>query len=116
MASRPTGNSARLRQRESIVYAEATRSGSRVFHPSSARRTFWMAVSRVKGGRGGREATACCCCVMGGLLSRADVRCTGQRRTPDKSNVSPSELLLAAPAAPAALAVGVAVVGVVGLV
>jgi hypothetical protein len=47
-------NSARLRQRESTVYAGDTFSGSRVFHASSARRTFSMAVSWVKGGTGGR--------------------------------------------------------------
>jgi hypothetical protein len=36
------------------VYARATFSGSREFQPSSARRTFCMAVSRVNGGNGGR--------------------------------------------------------------
>ena len=38
--SRPWMNSARLRHRLSGVYASATRSGSRVFQPSSAARTF----------------------------------------------------------------------------
>ena len=33
---------------------DATRSGSRVFQPSSAARTFWVAVSSVNGGSGGR--------------------------------------------------------------
>src|SRR5437899_3232690 len=48
MASRPSRNSARLRQRLST-----TRVGSRVFHASSARRAFSAAVSAVKGGSGG---------------------------------------------------------------
>src|SRR5712671_294310 len=54
MASRPSTNSARLRQRLSTVYARATRAGSREFQPSSASRTFSAAVSAVKGGSGGR--------------------------------------------------------------
>src|SRR6185312_14497007 len=54
ISARPLTNSARLRQRLSSVYARATRSGSRVFHASSAARTFCAAVSAVKGGRGGR--------------------------------------------------------------
>src|SRR3954447_9741287 len=54
ISSRPVANSARLRQRESSEYASATLAGSRVFHPSSAARTFWIAVSRVNGGNGGR--------------------------------------------------------------
>ncbi len=52
--SRPERNSARLRQVLLRVYASATRSGSRVFHASSAMRTFCVAVSWVKGGKGGR--------------------------------------------------------------
>ena len=36
--------------------ASATRSGSRLFQPSSAMRTFCAAVSRVKGGKGGRAS------------------------------------------------------------
>jgi hypothetical protein len=47
-------NSARLRQRLSVVYASATLAGSRVFHASSAIRAFCAAVSAVKGGSGGR--------------------------------------------------------------
>src|SRR6516164_2065825 len=43
-------NSARLRQRLSVVYASATRAGSRVFYASSAIRAFCAAVSAVKGG------------------------------------------------------------------
>src|SRR5260370_40828828 len=39
---------------ESIAYARATFPGSRLFQPSSASRTFWIAVSRVNGGKGGR--------------------------------------------------------------
>src|ERR1700730_3005415 len=54
MASRPCRNSARFRQRLSVVYASATRAGSRVFHASSAWRAFCAAVSAVKGGSGGR--------------------------------------------------------------
>src|SRR6476646_728295 len=54
MAARPCRNSERLRQRLSVVYASATRAGSRVFHASSAIRTFCAAVSAVKGGSGGR--------------------------------------------------------------
>src|SRR6266849_4821053 len=54
MASRPCRNSERLRQRLSVVYASATRAGSRVFHASSAIRAFCAAVSAVKGGSGGR--------------------------------------------------------------
>src|SRR6202789_477555 len=53
MASRPCKNSARLRHRLSVVYASATRAGSRVFHASSAMRAFCAAVSEVNGGRGG---------------------------------------------------------------
>src|ERR1700735_2725074 len=55
MASRPSRNSARFRQRLSVVYARDTRAGSRLFHASSARRTFWVAVATSKGGRGGRS-------------------------------------------------------------
>src|SRR6187200_3310902 len=54
MAGRPEKNSARLRQALSTVYASETRSGSREFHASSAARAFCAAVSRVKGGNGGR--------------------------------------------------------------
>jgi hypothetical protein len=54
MASRPTRNSERLRQTLSVVYARATWDGSRVFQASSALRTFSTAVSKVKGGSGGR--------------------------------------------------------------
>src|SRR5216684_3027574 len=46
--------SARLRHLLSTVYANETRSGSRLFHASSAARTFCVAVSRVNGGTGGR--------------------------------------------------------------
>src|SRR6476660_8959001 len=53
---RPLMNSDRFLQRESIAYARATFAGSRVFQASSARRTFWIALSRVNGGRGGRAA------------------------------------------------------------
>ena len=38
------------------AYAKATFSGSRLFQPFSAKRTFSMAVSRVNGGHGGRGA------------------------------------------------------------
>src|ERR1700721_2716155 len=47
---RPLTNSARLRQRLSIVYARDTRWGSREFQLFSAPRTLRIAVSRVKGG------------------------------------------------------------------
>src|SRR3954468_4605957 len=57
MASRPVKNSSRLRQSESSVYAIATRSGSRVFHASSAACTLRRAVSSVNGGTGGRGST-----------------------------------------------------------
>src|SRR4051812_47645167 len=50
-------NVSRLRHTESSVYASATRSGSRVFQASSAAWTFVSAVSRVKGGNGGRAGT-----------------------------------------------------------
>src|SRR6267154_741596 len=53
MSSLPLTNSERFLHRESIEYARATFSGSRVFQPSSARRTFWIALSSVKGGKGG---------------------------------------------------------------
>ena len=56
MSSRPCTNSARLRQRASIEYASDTRAGSRLFQASSASRTFCDALSRVKGGNGGRAA------------------------------------------------------------
>jgi hypothetical protein len=46
-------NSDRFLQRESIAYARATLAGSRVFQPSSASRTFCIALSRVNGGNGG---------------------------------------------------------------
>src|SRR5258708_19908597 len=49
-------NSDRLRHRLCALYARATFSGLREFHPSSAARTFSVAVSRVKGGRGGRDS------------------------------------------------------------
>src|SRR3954471_18628341 len=54
MAARPEKNSARLRHALSTVYASDTRSGSREFHASSAARALSAAVSRVKGGNGGR--------------------------------------------------------------
>src|SRR5215471_16424791 len=54
MAARPSKNSDRFRQTLSIVYASATRLGSRVFHASSAIRAFCAALSTVKGGSGGR--------------------------------------------------------------
>src|SRR6185436_5830271 len=54
--SRPVKNWSRLRQAESTLYAPATRSGSRVFHASSAAWTFLAAVSAVKGGNGGRSS------------------------------------------------------------
>ena len=53
---RPSMNSERFLHRESIAYPSATFPGSRVFQLSLARRTFWMAVSRVNGGKGGRVA------------------------------------------------------------
>src|SRR5882672_7859461 len=53
---RPLMNSERFLHRESIAYARATFPGSRVFQLSSASRTFWIAVSRVNGGKGGRVA------------------------------------------------------------
>src|SRR5215472_8435472 len=56
ISARPVKNSSRLRQAESSEYAPATRSGSRVFHASSAAWTFCRAVSSVKGGSGGRGA------------------------------------------------------------
>jgi hypothetical protein len=40
------------------VYANATRSGSRVFQASSAMRAFCVAVCRVNGGSGGRLTAA----------------------------------------------------------
>ena len=67
ISSRPMMNSARLRQRLSGLYASATRSGSRVFQPSSAARTFWIAVASVNGGSGGRISAP----TASGLLKRA---------------------------------------------
>src|SRR5688572_10955727 len=58
MAGRPEKNSARLRHALSTVYANETRSGSREFQASSAARAFCVAVSRVKGGNGGRPCAA----------------------------------------------------------
>src|SRR5262245_15880169 len=58
MASRPLKKLSRLRQTESTVYAPATRSGSRVFHASSAAWTFLIAASRSNGGSGGRSVIA----------------------------------------------------------
>src|SRR5208282_4310772 len=52
ISARPLMNSARLRHRLSSVYAKETRSGSRLFQPSSAIRTLTIAVSRVNGGIG----------------------------------------------------------------
>jgi hypothetical protein len=55
ISARPVMNSFRLRQAESSLYAPATRSGSRVFHASSAAWTFCRAVNpRQNGGSGGR--------------------------------------------------------------
>jgi hypothetical protein len=48
---RPVMKESRSRQAESMVYACATRSGSRVFQASSAACTFFAAVSRVDGGQ-----------------------------------------------------------------
>src|ERR1700686_4677361 len=58
IAARPCKNSLRFLQRLSVVYARATFAGSRVFQASSALRTFTIAVSRVKGGTGGRTSAA----------------------------------------------------------
>src|SRR5262249_30626011 len=63
MTSRPEKISSRLRQRLSGVYAWATRSGSRLFQASSARRALRAAVSSSNGGTGGLVTT-----VMVGLL------------------------------------------------
>src|SRR5579863_8261215 len=52
---RPLMKSDRFLQRESTVYPKATFAGSRVFQASSARRTFCIALSRVNGGKGGRD-------------------------------------------------------------
>src|SRR5882724_9427293 len=54
MAGRPWTNSARFLHQLSTEYAKATFSGSRPFQPFSARRTFSVAVSYVKGGSGAR--------------------------------------------------------------
>src|SRR5882762_5981106 len=56
MAGRPWTNSARFLHQLSTEYAKATFSGSRLFQPFSARRTFSVAVSCVKGGSGARCA------------------------------------------------------------
>src|ERR1700678_2388264 len=53
----PATNSSRLRQTESSLAAPATRSGSRVFHASSAACTFCLAVCSVNGGNGGLGGT-----------------------------------------------------------
>ncbi len=55
VTARRRGNSAQLRQSVGSVWAKATRAGSRLFHPSSARRTFSLANSPVTGGNGGRD-------------------------------------------------------------
>src|SRR3954465_5879139 len=78
MASRPEKNSARLRHWLSLVETNAPRSGSREFQPSSARRTFCTALSRVNGGNGGLASgvvgMAACCCVDRGLVVNGDDR------------------------------------------
>src|SRR3546814_14601154 len=75
ISSRPCRNSERLRQRLSVVYASATREGSRMFHASSASRTFRAAVSRGNGGNGGRSMVGSL--VAGGM---ADARITAGNR------------------------------------
>src|SRR5690349_20127431 len=54
ISARPARKRSRLRQTESGEYAAATRSGSRVFHASSAAWTFAAALAASKGGNGGR--------------------------------------------------------------
>src|SRR5512132_3268940 len=56
MLGRPWKISLRFRHWLSTVYASETRSGSRVFLASSAARIFWLAVSSVNGGSGGRAS------------------------------------------------------------
>jgi hypothetical protein len=50
----PVKNVSRFLQIESAVYANETFAGSFVFHAFCAAFTFWMAVSVVNGGSGGR--------------------------------------------------------------
>src|SRR6188768_2053982 len=71
IAGRPEKNSARLRHALSTVYASETRSGSREFQASSAARAFCAAVSRVKGGNGGRP----------GALTATSSEVLGERHT-----------------------------------
>ena len=56
--SRPFTNSERFLHLESTEYPSATLPGSREFQASSAILTFWIAVSRVNGGSGGRVMAA----------------------------------------------------------
>src|SRR5215467_9327871 len=76
-------NSARLRQRLSVVYASVTLAGSRVFQASSAIRAFCAAVSAVNGGSGGR--------LMHKLLQTASsVEVATTHDTPRQRNVDAS--------------------------
>src|SRR5262245_60280186 len=58
ISARPVRDPTRLRQLVSGVYASATLAASRLFQPSSARRTFWVALCSSNGGRGGRDMAA----------------------------------------------------------
>src|SRR5437899_990159 len=78
---RPLTNSERFLHRESIAYARATFPGSQVFQPSSARRTFCIALSRVKGGQGGRVVIAAVAMVL--LLSQLTPLNRGRIASPD---------------------------------
>lgn len=58
ISSRPRRKVSRLRHTESGVYAYCTTSGFLVFQASCAALTFFVAVSSVKGGKGGRDSDA----------------------------------------------------------
>src|SRR3984957_6111807 len=58
ISCRPLMNSDRFPHFESTVYARHTFSGAREFQPSSAPRTFRIALSLVNGGKGGRGTSA----------------------------------------------------------
>src|SRR5690606_26577861 len=81
IAARPSRNSARLRHLLSIVYASATLSGLRLFQPSSAPRTFCIAVSCVKGGNGGRCSTSLMA-LPHGMIARSVASCITRYNCP----------------------------------
>src|SRR5262245_55885658 len=89
IASRPAKNSERLRHTLSGVYANETRTGSRVFQASSAMRTFVAADSESKGGNGGLGFSGVLI-INGGVRRLTMGAATPDQRRPGAARRTPS--------------------------